>query len=401
MVYRGVYQVDFHMDGTDVTNIGGSMVIEPMDLEDFPEFTLGASPPQDPEHLPFGDFPPPQQPSRRVSEALGQERIEVRKKGNKRWKRECEDLDMIWLESRKEGILLDVPEHVFGELKVYATHKSSQSLVEHADASTMLKEKACENGRDNGWVTVSLKNERDKNQFKVSTSKSNGRDPILCVIVSVKDGAVVAMSPVLAIYRHETISSRLDQEVCRAFRVLLEEARKSPETVLAPKVTADSVRLCWKDMCDGRDDADVREHLCYNDLRLVMKRRQNVWIGHDDGREWAERGLWDPFQDYNSQLVKVGEAVAPTAEERKDDDPRTVYCLPYLDMRHSKILWYCWTEFEGAKRFFLSLRSRAPSNPKRKTWMVSTHDLLENEARPPMLLKLTLEKAPKESAPSK
>ena len=377
-------------------------VPEPMDWDSIPEFPLDSSSRElGPEQLLFGDPPLAALPPQQLSALLGKERIEVRKKGNKKWKRTCEDLDMLWLESRKEAILLDVPEHAFGELKVYATHKSSRSLVEHEDASSMLQERHRREGSSDGVITLSLKNERDNNQFKVSTSKSNGRDPVMCVVVSVKNGTVAAMSPVLAIYRHQKeFPAALDTRVREAFRVLLEEAHRNPASVMASEVTAGSLRQCWRGICEGHDDADVREHPCYNDLQLVMKRRQNVWIGHENGKEWAERGLWDSCTDRETQLAKVEEAVIPSAEERRNDDPRTVYCLPYLDMKHGTIMWFCWTDFEAAKRYFLPLRSRPPSNPNRNTWMVTTHNLLENEGRPPMLLKLPQEKK-KESTPTK
>ena len=182
--------------------------------------------------------------------------------------------------------------------------------------------------------------------------------------------------------------------------MLLEETERSPVTVLAPVVTAASLKQCWKDLSDGHDDADVREHPCYNDLQLVMKRRQNVWIGHESGTEWINRWLWDSFKDRETQLDKVEEIVFPRAEERRNDDPRTVYCLPYLDMKHGTIMWFCWTDFKAAKQYFLPLRSRPPSNPSRNTWVVTTFNLLENEGRPAMILRLPVVKA-KESAPSK
>lgn len=339
-------------------------------------------------------------PPSRLPEVLGKARIEVRKKGNKRWKRECDDLDMIWLESRKDAILLDVPEHAFGELRVYATHKSSERLHKHVEATTMLEERHRREGSADGLVTVSLKNERDNNQFKVSTSKSNGQDPILCVIVSVKDGTLVAMSPVLAIYRHQKeFPAPLDARVREAFRVLLKEAQRNPATVITPEVTAASLQQCWKDICEKRNDADVIDHPCYDDLLLVLKPRA-VWIGCENGGKWIDRGMWDPCKDRETQLAKVEEAVIPSIEERRNDDPRTIYCLPFLDMKHGTIMWFCWTDFEAAKRYFLPLRSRPPSNPDRNTWVVTTFNLLENEGRPPMLFKLPVVKA-KESVPTK
>lgn len=377
-------------------------VPEPMDWDSIPEFPLDSSPRElDPEQLLFGDPPLAAGPPQQLSALLGKARISVRKKGNKKWKRPCEDLDMLWLESRKEAVLLDVPQHAFGELKVYATHKSSRSLLAHEDASTMLQERHRREGSADGMIPLSLKNDRDNNQFKVSTSKSNGRDPVLCVIVSVKDGTVAAMSPVLAIFRHQKeFPAALDSRVREAFRVLLEEAQRSPANVMASEVTADSLRQCWRGICEGHDDVDVREHLCYNDLQLVMRRRQNVWNGHENGEKWAERGLWDSCMDRETQLAKVEEAVTPSAEERRNDDPLTVYCLPYLDMKHSTMMWFCWADLEAAKRYFLPLRSLPPSNPNRNTWIVTTHDLLENEGRPLMLFKLPQEKT-KESAPTK
>ena len=367
---------------------------------------------QDAEELLFGSAvapplletaaPPP--PRGKLSELLGKAHIAVRKKGNKKWKREVgEDMDMIWLESRKESILLDVPKGRFGQLEVYATHESSQRLSVHAKATKMLQEQLQEVGDSDELITRSLKNNRDKNQFVLSASQSNGQHAVLCVIVSVKDGQVAAVSPVLAIYRDTKKIKDPEPQVRKAFQVLLEEARRSPESVIMPEVTAASLQQCWRDLCEGCDSAEVREHPCYEDLQLVMKKRQNgVWSGgHENGKLWVDRGLWDAGKDRKAQLDKMEEAVTPTAEERANDEPQTVYCLPYLDVKHGTIMWFCWTQCKAAKDYFLPLRRRPPTNPNRNTWVVTTFNLLENEKRPPMLFKLPAEKAAKESVPSK
>merc|ERR1711991_18739 len=299
--------------------------------------------------------------------------------------------------------ILDLPQDAFGELMVYATHKSSRCLVKHYEATEMLQKQVQEEqgkGQSAG-LTMSLKNNRDKNQFLLSANKSNGEHSVLCVIVSAKNGKVTAMTPVLAIYRHEKeFPPQFGARVYLAFRVLLEEAQRSPENVISPQVTAASLLQCWADVLKGTNDAEIRDHPCFHDLQLVYKMRQNLWIGHDDGREWIDRGLWNPFKDRKTQLEKVEEAITPSVEERRNDDPRTVYCLPYLDMKHEKIMWFCWTDYGQAKRYFLSVRHRPPSNPYRNTWMVTTANLLENTDRPPVLLKLPLKKAAKESVPS-
>ena len=254
-----------------------------MELDLFPGWHALSAPELDPVQLLFGNLPlatglPPQ-----LADLLGKPRIEVRKKGNKKWKRECNDLDMIWLESRKEGVLFDVPEDAFGELKVYSTHQSSRRLVEHSAASAMLQEGLREQERVNGQITVSLKNERGKNQFKLSTSKSNGRDPTLCVIVSVKDGRVAAISPVLAIYRHQKeFPASLDRSVREAFRVLLEEAQKSGANVLSvPEVSEHSSNSVTKGfpqqmLMHWRDEEGEKRFLLPPNCEVSFTRLDNV-----------------------------------------------------------------------------------------------------------------------------
>ena len=115
--------------------------------------------------------------------------------------------------------------------------------------------------------------------------------------------------------------------------------------------------------------------------------------------------MWKRFEATKDQRAievqrdALDVAVTPAAGNAHDY-VQSLYCLPYLDMKHEEIMWYCWTQLDAAKAYFLTLRKRPPTKPDRETWTVTTYNLLENVARPPMLLKLPQLKV-KGSMPSK
>lgn len=233
----------------------------------------------------------------------------------------------------------------------------------------------------------------DKNLFQFSVLDDNGRNVILGVIVSFANGRVTAVSPPIAIYRKNNKKALPEMRVNEALRVLLDAARQHGPMLFASEITPASLRQCWNDVCQRRVDPEVTAHPCYADMILVLKPREGVWVGQENGKLWFDRGMWDPFGTRNLQHDAVEKAVTPTADERAtDNDPRTVYCLPYLDMTDNTISWFCWTQYAAAKAYFLQFRARPPSNPNRDTWIVSTTNLLENPGRPPMLLKLPQDK---------
>jgi hypothetical protein len=284
-------------------------------------------------------------------------------------------------------------------IQVACNTPGTRELNEKKKKESEKNEAEVENREDYVWIAVpSMK---DGMNWSASAKSFNmDKLPVLCIVVARQGRDILAYSSPIAVYHEEKTSKNTKLRVWGAFDAMhgvmwtpLLELDAAVFELKDENCDPTSLERCWRGVCSPELEVEAEGHSCFYDMKLIRKCKDPLvaeWGQHANECLWFT-AFWEGeengtrFPSARSQRAELGRFLAEFKFAKAESSE--VYCIPYFDLRHKAIMWYCKTNCDDIKRYFYRLGSRQ-TPVQEEDWILPTSVFLNDRKGPKMILLL-------------